>query len=131
MEKPPCVRGLTQFKKGCPETCWDRETGEGCPGWTEIPMTTPDEPGKIVMQKKCFEFVVLDYLLAIARNTEATQQAIESFRNNMSSEDGNPKPDPAGLALVGLLNKQMENQRLIYDYEVRKMIDSKVEPNND
>jgi len=33
MKRPPCIRGLKEFKKGCPQRKWDG--GEGCPAWLE------------------------------------------------------------------------------------------------
>lgn len=78
---PPCIRGLQQFKKGCPEKTWDGESG--CPCWIEE-MVVDSETSKKRIEKKCLDL----WMFTIAWHSngllEGNQQAVESFRNNVS-----------------------------------------------
>lgn len=106
MKKPPCIRGLKEFKKGCPCRPWDGETG--CPAWAELLVTPNGEPLK---QKdkigKCLDHWALDLQLKSLGLLEGNQQAIESFRNNMTV-DGSPRPDPAVVGLLSVFEKYQQ-----------------------
>jgi len=70
----PCIRNIKRFKKGCPES-------EECMAWIELPMTTQGGEKEIV--KQCLDLWVFKFLKDQCGLLEGTQQAIESFRNNM------------------------------------------------
>jgi hypothetical protein len=106
MKKPPCIRGIV---KHCPQKSWDGS--EGCPAWIEMTIATKGDPLKKEIRKQCIDLWQHDFSLAALGLLEGNQQATESFRNNMTTSDGRPKPDPALLKLVQLL-------------EIRKQIDT-------
>lgn len=107
--KPPCIRGLHQFKKGCPQKPWDGS--EGCTAWIEEMVIDRDNPEKKRIEKKCLDLWM--FTLAWHSNglLEGNQQAVESFRNNMCY-DGGPKPDPAMIHLVKTLKRRALNGSL-------------------
>jgi hypothetical protein len=74
----PCIRGLREFKKGCPEN-------NLCQAWIE---TLGRMQPKII--KKCVDLVMVDLLWDMNCNTIGVQAATESFRNGMCevSPDG-------------------------------------------
>lgn len=104
MKHPPCIRGLKKFEKsGCPCRAWDGESG--CPAWVELLVTPPNEPLKPKDKiGKCIDHWQIDFWLKSLGLLEGNQQAIESFRNNMTV-DGSPKPDPAIILLANALSK--------------------------
>lgn len=102
-KKPPCIRGLRNFKRGCPGKPWNGE--EGCPAWVELLVTPKDEPAKPKDKiGHCIDHWMVELKLKELGLLEGNQIAIESFRNNMSI-DGYPKPDPAVLRLVDKINE--------------------------
>jgi len=113
--KPPCIRGLAAFKKGCCEKEWDGESG--CPAWVELLVTPRGEPLKPKDKiGRCIDRWQLEFALTTLGLLEGNQKAVESFRNNMTTEHG-PKPDPAVAYLVQLLE---DRQRI--QHEAAKMI---------
>ena len=111
--KPPCIRGLAAFKKGCPE----RDGEGGCPAWVELLVTPRGEPLKPKDKiGRCIDRWQHEFQLTMLSLLEGNQQAVESFRNNMTT-DGGPRPDPAVVHLVQLLE---DRQRI--QYEAAKMI---------
>jgi len=74
--KPPCIRGLKEFKKGCPQRCWNGN--DGCPAWMEEIIV---ENGKKKNHGACLEWWKLFYARNALRLLEGTQQATESNRN--------------------------------------------------
>lgn len=115
---PPCMRGLKAFQKtGCPMKSYDGESG--CTAWVELMVTPPDEPTKPIDKAgKCLDHWTLDMQLKTLQLLEGNQQAIESFRNNVSV-DGSPKPDPA---VVALLRHIEERNRALNTMAAEKMI---------
>ncbi|BBO74384.1 hypothetical protein DSCW_18010 [Desulfosarcina widdelii] len=113
MRKPPCIRGLKEFKKGCPQRSWNGE--DGCPAWVEADLKAKD--GGNVRVAECLDL----YRARLHWHTNAlllgNQQATESFRNNMTETDhngnGRPKPDPAVMALIGVLDDMQKSRKLI------------------
>ena len=107
MKKPPCIRGLAVFKKGCPQRGWDGE--DGCPAWVDKTMTNQGgtEQYKIAM---CLDLYMAHLQYDTNRLLEGNQQATESFRNNMSTPEG-PKPDPAVLHLVHVMEEHKRVQQ--------------------
>lgn len=115
MSKRPCIRGLKEFRKGCPEKCWDGN--EGCPCWTEIPVSNinGNEPTNII--KNCCTILNETFFpLEILRLLEGNQMATESFRNGMC-EDINgkiyPKPDQVMVKILNTMQKQKEENLLL------------------
>ncbi len=107
----PCIRGLKEFKKGCPEKYWDGKSG--CPAWKEY--TIPGDNGqKPCVIKDCIDCLSEHWQFEALKLLEGNQKATESFRNGMcqTGPDGKdyPKPDPGTLSLLRLVQ---ENTRRI------------------
>lgn len=117
MKTMPCIRGLNDFKKGCPKRCWNNETGEGCPAWIELMLIDPNNPlnGK-KNTGNCIDLWKIDLKLRELGLIESNVIATESFRNGMVFKDksGNivPKSSGAELALLQMINKNMDQQQL-------------------
>ena len=103
MKKPPCIRGLIAFKKGCPQRSWNGE--DGCPAWVEVEMKSKN--GEKITIKECLDLHMARLHFGTNMLLEGNQQAIETFRNNMSIE-GSPKPDPAILALANIIDSSQK-----------------------
>lgn len=67
----PCIRGLKEFKKGCPEN-------SSCPAWIE---TLGSLSPKVIRQ--CADVAAVHLLWDLNCNVVGTQQATETFRNGM------------------------------------------------
>jgi len=104
----PCIRGLKEFKKGCPEKCWDKLSG--CPAWKEY--TVPGEHGKPpVILKDCIDNLSEHWQFEALRLLESNQQATETFRNGMcETVNGKtvPKMDRASLSLLNVIKHQRQ-----------------------
>jgi len=103
--KRPCVRGLKDFKKtGCPERCWDRATGEGCPAWKEYTIPTVEKGKPPIIRKDCIDIHQEHWQFESLKLLEGNQQATEGFRNDMceTGPDGKvyPKSDIRTVALI-------------------------------
>jgi len=106
MKKPPCIRGLKAFKGGCPQRPWDGESG--CPAWVELLVTPKGEPNKPKDKVgKCIDHWNLELTLTSLGLLEGNQRAIETFRNNMTVE-GSPKPDPAIVQMIGMMEQRQQ-----------------------
>lgn len=68
----PCIRGLKEFKKGCPEN-------SSCPAWIE----TLGRKQPVVIQK-CVTIAMVDLLWDLNCNVIGTQVASEGTRNMMA-----------------------------------------------
>ena len=79
MNKPPCIRGLNHFKKGCPQRPWDGE--EGCPAWIELSVTSRGNPLQREIKKQCLDLWTWEFQWASLGVGEGIQQATESSRN--------------------------------------------------
>ena len=107
MKGAPCIRGLKPFKT-CPGKVWDGK--EGCPLWFEGLITVQEgQAKKEVLRGQCVDRWQYDFLWWNNARLAGNQQAVESFRNNMTV-DGSPKPDPA---LIQIANMMAERKRLI------------------
>jgi hypothetical protein len=119
--KKPCIRGLREFKRGCPE-------GGECPAWITrtVPTRTNPAVGETISQ--CLDIWMLTVNWDTNKLLEGVAQAIESFRNNMTevTEGGSFPKTSRGMAhLINMVEKQMENRDLIAAHEMRKkLIDS-------
>lgn len=71
----PCIRGLKEFKKGCPEN-------SSCPAWIE---TLGKQHPAVV--KKCADIVRVDLLWDLNCNMIGIQQATESSRNHAAKNN--------------------------------------------
>ena len=112
MKKPPCIRGLKEFKSGCPQKSWDGE--EGCPCWIELSVSARGDPLKKEVRKQCLDLWLWEFQWAMMGLLEGNQQAVESFRNGMLDVDSNgknqPKPDPAVVVLLNLIKNTQQRQ---------------------
>jgi hypothetical protein len=106
MKRPPCIKGLEAYKKGCPEKAWDGQ--EGCPCWKEYIVSMRENPLKKEARKQCIDIWNHEFLWASMGLQEGVQQAVETFRNNMTTEEGVPKPDPAMVQLLQLFHLQQQ-----------------------
>jgi hypothetical protein len=125
-KKPPCIRNLSSFKKGCPQITWNGE--EGCSCWIEMSFPKKDNPKETEIIKNCVDiwmFVMQRDALGLL---EGNQAAIESFRNGMTfaAEDGKtyPRANPASVELLKIF-EQMKSQVVIpSNVSDKKLIDS-------
>lgn len=109
--KPPCIRGLAAFKKGCPQHAWNGE--DGCPAWIERDMDKKGGSEKIKVAE-CLDMFMARLAWGTNALLEGNQQSIESFRNGMvTTINGvaHPKPDPA-LAKIALAVFDFSNPAL-------------------
>jgi len=115
MNKMPCIRGLKQFSKGCPQRKWNGE--DGCPAWIELDMETKGGQDKIEI-RECLD--IYTSRLQFYNNVllEGNQQAIESLRNGMLCKDdkGNvtPKPSNADIFLLNILENMNNKVKVEY-----------------
>ena len=113
MNKIPCIRGLKQFNKGCPQKEWDPMTGEGCPAYKVIQRSVRNEPLKKIIVGQCIDLWQHDFTFDKLGFMESNQQAIESFRNGMlykeKNGDINPKPNPVDIALFNMISNRNRN----------------------
>lgn len=107
MSMPPCIRGIKQFSKGCPQKEWNGQ--DGCPAWKELTVTVRGEPLKKQIKKQCIDLWLHDFQYEALGLLLGNQQATESFRNNMTTEEG-PKPDPAVLGLMQLIQDNTQHK---------------------
>jgi hypothetical protein len=125
-KKPPCIRNLSSFKKGCPQTLWDGE--EGCPCWIEMTFPKKDNPKETEILKHCVDIWMFIMQRDALGLLEGNQAAIESFRNGMTFAAGDgktyPRANPASVELLKIF-EQMKNQIVIpTDITNKKMIDN-------
>ena len=76
---PPCIRGLKQFKDGCPMRPWNGT--DGCPAWIEMPVATIGDPQKKEIRRQCIDIWAFEFQWAALGSLEGTQRATESNRN--------------------------------------------------
>jgi hypothetical protein len=116
----PCIRGLKEFRKGCPEKHWDGNSG--CPAWKEY--TVPQEGGKPILIKDCIDCLSEHWQFEAVKLLEGNQQATESFRNGMcqTGPDGKtyPKPNFNPAVLVSMFKelsyrKERAHEAINYD----------------
>ena len=96
--RPPCIRGIQAFKKGCPQRAFTDRDPDGCPAWIELSMPTKGGTDSIKISE-CVDLYKARLQFDSNRLLEGNVQAIESFRNNMSTDRG-PRPDPAMVRMV-------------------------------
>ena len=92
MNLRPCIRGLREYKKGCPERSWNGK--DGCPAWIEEQATViEDGVAQKKMFKNCIDVWNLYIMKGLSRGLEGVQQATETFRNGMCEEvNGQVRP---------------------------------------
>lgn len=131
MNPPPCTRGLQQFKDGCPERSYNYADGTGCPLWIEKEVPTRGNPQERKMNKMCLDRWMWLFQWSILGALEGNQSATESFRNAMCMADPDdpmnpnkvqPKPDPAVLHLVRMLEEEKANRKIIIEHETKKLL---------
>lgn len=122
--KPPCIRGLKEYKRGCPQEKWNSVTGKGCPLWiTRTAPTLAYPNGEIISQ--CLDLWMLTVNWDANKLLEGVNQVIESFRNNMTetTEDGNyPKASRGLRYLINYIEEEMKARQIIYAHETRKKL---------
>src|SRR4030042_2804553 len=79
MKKPPCIRNLTEFKKGCPQKTWDGESG--CTAWVEMSIATRGNPQQREIKKQCIDMWNFEFTWASLGVMEGVQIATEGDRN--------------------------------------------------
>ena len=123
MSHSPCIRGLKQFGKGCPEKKWDGRSG--CPAWIDKIILLSENPKEYGPANMCIDVYMAQLHWDINAFLAGIQRAIESFRNNMTeaTESGNLPKTSRGLAhLINIFEKEIENRNLIYAHETRKKL---------
>lgn len=124
-KRPPCIRNLHCFREeGCPQQSWDGE--DGCTAWKEMTIGTKENPNVPELKKMCIDMWHFDFEFSTLAAIEGNQQAIESFRNGMVQVDSegtvHPKPDPAVLQLMNMVQEQIQKQNIINEYEENKLL---------
>jgi len=106
MKRPPCIRGLSAFKKGCPQRSWDGASG--CPAWIDkkLPIKGSTE---FIEVKECLDLFMARLAYDGNGLLEGNQQAVESFRNGMINSAG-PRPDPALCKLIAMIEEQQQHK---------------------
>jgi len=82
--KPPCIRGLPAFKKGCPQRVWSERNPDGCPAWVETRMPTKGGT-EFIEIAECLDAYRVRLQFDTNRLLEGNAQAVESFRNEASN----------------------------------------------
>ena len=104
--KPPCIRGLHQFKKGCPEQKWNGESG--CPCWIELSVGTVGNPLQKEIKKQCIDLWNHEFQWASLGAMEGVQQAMEGNRNMLALASlvvsGKETPELLAQQAANLLN---------------------------
>lgn len=109
-KKRPCIRGLREFKKGCPEKYWDGS--EGCPAWREyaIPTVEKGKPPRII--KDCIDCLSEHWQFEALKGLEGNQKTSESFRNGMCENINGkiyPKVGRGILEVMKVMQKQQDD----------------------
>ena len=123
--KPPCIRGLKEFKRGCPQEKWNSFTGRGCPAWITRTVPTRSNPSEGETISQCLDLWLLTVNWDANKLLEGTNQAIESFRNNMTetTEFGDyPKASRGLRYLINFIEEEMKTRQIIYAHETRKKL---------
>lgn len=129
MKKPVCIRGLKEFKNGCPGRTWNGE--EGCQCWIEETVAKQDNPLVTETLGLCLDLWMFKLAWHNNKLTEGNQQAVEKFRNAMCEVDPNdpyndnkakPKADNAMIRLVDLLEEEKKARQVIIEHEIKKQI---------
>lgn len=125
-KKPPCIRNLPSFKKGCPEKGWDGN--EGCQCWVELSVPKKSNPLEKEIKKHCIDIWMFILQLESVGLLEGNQIAIETFRNGMTfaSEDGKvyPRANPASIELLKIFENMKKQISLTTDVTPKKLIDN-------
>ena len=118
MRGAPCIRGLKPFKI-CPGKEWNGK--EGCPLWFEDLITVQEgQAKKEVLRGQCVDRWQYDFLWWNNARLAGNQEAVETFRNNMTVS-GSPRPDPAVMQLVTIL-KEYQRSNLIIGQKAKNLI---------
>ena len=119
MNKMPCIRGLAQFKKGCPQRSWNGE--DGCPAWIELDMATKGGQDKIEI-RECLDIYMSRLMFYNNALLESNQQAIQSFRNGMVYKDESgaiiPKPNVVDIALLNIITNSKNKETKYVEGEI-------------
>jgi len=119
-----CIRGLKQFKNGCPQN-------ESCPMWRNMITVPLSKPNEQETKGQCIDVWMFDLKIQELARLEGIQEAIERMRNAIAQPDpsdpfndnkATPKPDPAIMKLINMIEKEMANREAIVQYEVKKML---------
>lgn len=127
MKQRPCVRGLREFKKGCPQKPWDPATGEGCPLWKSYLVKKIDDPTRTPeIKSQCVDEWQFDWLAWANAGLAGNQAAIESFRNGMTEQrsDGQvgPKQSPEMLSVLRILYAASQKHQAIGEQPVTGVV---------
>lgn len=80
-QKPPCIRGLKEFKNGCPCRSWSINNQGGCPAWIEMSVAVKGNPLQKEIRKQCIDIWTWEFQWASLGMLEGNQQATEGNRN--------------------------------------------------
>ena len=126
MKRPPCLRNLHQFRKGCPQREWNGE--DGCTAWIDVHLPTKGG-NETIHVKECLDLHMARLVFHTNCLLEGNQQAMETFRNGMVEQDSNgnirPKSSPAELALYHAVQKQA--QQLHQKRSIKNVTDEIIE----
>ena len=127
MSRPPCIRGLKQFKQGCPQRSWNGHNG--CPAWVEELIPSRDNPTERKPANMCVDVYAARLQWDTNAMLQGIQQAIERFRNGMLEFDEGdkrflPRTSLGVKVLVNLIEEEMKTREIIYAHEARKQIGS-------
>jgi len=126
MKNPPCIRGLKEFKKGCPQVAFNPITGHGCPAWITKTMPSKKDPDERETISQCLDLWMLVVNWDANVLLEGNQQAIETFRNGSIETDemGRRLPKtPQGLRdLVAILREEQYRRQIVTEHETQKRL---------
>jgi hypothetical protein len=121
MIKPPCIRGLVKFKKGCPKKCWDGETGEGCPAWVSCILPDINDKNKPKQFEMCIDTWNVELKLRQLGLLEGNAIGLEELKNGLLFIDNGgkvgPKADPALIEILKMVNHLKDVQQIKHQYQ--------------
>lgn len=124
----PCIRGLKEFKKGCPEKLWNGS--DGCPAWVEEILPDPESPTKKRTVKCCLDVMSVIYQRHMLSLLEGNVVTSEKLRNGLIEEDADgktaPKTHPQIMSLFLGCQEQINEMKKVNDVFIN-MVESTYE----
>lgn len=100
--KKPCIRNLECFRKtGCPRKCWDPETGEGCPAWKELSVSSQTNPLQREIRRQCIDEWMFEFSWSALGLQEGNGQVMETLRNGLVSKSDSGEMVPKMNIVLG------------------------------
>jgi len=72
-----CIRGLKEFKKGCPQRLWTPQDNSGCPAWKIYEF---ENGGKM---ENCIDILMEYWTFELVKLAEGTQVTTQSLKNRI------------------------------------------------